>query len=133
MLIVSAKHGQSPIDPTLTLNNASSVEFACVTADDGAYIWLVNPTPENFVEAKSDLLSYAPAGVARVLAGLEVYQHGFGDNRIDPRVPDLVVISKIGVIYASVTASKNIEHGGVHPDDLDVSLFVHNPNLRAMT
>ena len=140
LLIVTAKHGQSPIDPSLTkliapstLQNATSVEFAYVTADDGAYIWLKDASDENVNKAKADLLAYKPAGVARILAGYEVYQAGFGDPRFDPAVPDLIVISEIGVIYASVTATKNMEHGGVNPDDLTVAMFAHNPKLAPKT
>ena len=137
---MTAKHGQSPIDPSLTkliapatLQNATSVEFAWVTSDDGAYIWLKDASEANVNKAKADLLAYKPAGVARILAGYEVYQAGFGDPRFDPAVPDLIVISQIGVIYASVTASKNMEHGGVNPDDLTVAMFAHNPNLSPKT
>ena len=140
LLIVSAKHGQSPIDPTLSikiptavLQNATSVEFAYVTADDGAYIWLVDPSPDNLNQAKSDLLKSNSTMVAQIYAGSEVYQNGFGDPRYDPRVPDLVVRSKIGVIYASPTAAKNMEHGGINPDDLTVAMFVHNPKLQGKT
>lgn len=140
LLIVSAKHGQSPIDPSLTklidpatLQNATKVKFAYVTADDGAYIWLADASDANVQQAKSDLLNYAPAGVARILAGYEVYQAGFGDPKLDPSVPDLIVVSKIGVIYASVTAKKNMEHGGINPDDLTVAMFAHNPKLAPKT
>jgi arylsulfatase A-like enzyme len=141
LLIVGAKHGQSPINPQLsrlidpqTLQNATSVEFTWVTADDGAYIWLANPTPENLDKAKSDLLGAKnKTGVAVILAGSEIYQSGFGDPRLDPRVPDLIVIVQVGVIYASPTAPKNMEHGGVNPDDLTVALFIHNPNIKAQT
>lgn len=137
LLIVGAKHGQSPINPNLSklvppavLQNATTVEFAQVTADDGAYIWLVDPTIENVQKATADLLASKQAGVASILSGNEIYQNGFGDPRFDPRVPDIIVISQIGIIYASPTAQKNMEHGGLNPDDLTVALFVHNPNLK---
>ena len=141
LLVVTAKHGQSPIDPTLSkkipaavLQNSTTVTFAQVTADDGAYIWLDNPTTANVNKAKSDLLAAAATnGVASILAGTEIYQHGFGDPHLDPRVPDIIVISKIGIIYASPTAAKNMEHGGVNPDDLTVALFVHNPTFAPQT
>jgi arylsulfatase A-like enzyme len=137
LLIIGAKHGQSPINPSLSklvdpsvLQNATTVQFAQVTADDGAYIWLVDPTIENVQKATSDLLASKTAGVASILSGSEVYQSGFGDPRLDPRVPDIIVISEVGIIYASVTAQKNMEHGGLNPDDLTVALFVHNPNIK---
>ena len=141
LLIVGAKHGQSPIDPTLSrkippavLQNATTVKFAHVTADDGAYIWLTDASPENIAKAKADLLAAsAKTGVASILAGSEVYQNGFGDPRIDPRVPDLIVVVKIGVVYTAVDSPKNMEHGGINPDDLTVALFLHNPSFKATT
>jgi arylsulfatase A-like enzyme len=137
LLIVGAKHGQSPINPNLSklidpsvLQNSTSVQFAHLTADDGAYIWLTNPTIDNVAKAKADLLANPAAGISKILSGSDVYQYGFGNPALDPRVPDLIVISQIGVIYAAVTAAKNMEHGGLNPDDLSVALFVHNPLIK---
>ena len=137
LLIVGAKHGQSPINPKLVrkidpsaLQNATSVVIVQTTADDGAYLWLADPTEENVNQAKADLLKAGSSiGVASILAGSQVYQNGFGDPRLDPRVPDLIVITEVGVIYTSPTATKIMEHGGLNPDDLDVALFVHNPGI----
>ena len=138
LIILCAKHGQSPIDPTTlkkiptaALQNATNVKFAHVTADDVALIWLEDPTTANVNQAKKDLLSASSkTGVARILAGSEVYMHGFGDPRLDPRVPDLVITVIPGVIYTTST-SKVMEHGGTNPDDLTTALFVHNPNIVA--
>jgi len=137
LLIVTAKHGQSPIDPSLSkkiapssIQAASSVQFAQVTADDGAYVWLVDATLANINKAKEDLLAAATTlGIARVLAGNEIYQNGFGDPKFDPRVPDLIIITKPGIIYAKPTAIKIAEHGGINDDDLTVALLIHNPKL----
>lgn len=141
LLIVTAKHGQTPIDPTTSkkispdgIQNASSVEFAQVTADDIGLIWLAEQNDANIAKAKSDLLAAkANLSISTVLAGQEIYQNGFGDPKFDPRVPDLIIIPNSGVIYASPTASKVMEHGGVNPDDLSVALFVHNPNIKGST
>lgn len=140
LLIVCAKHGQAPIDPNLlhkidpqTLQNATSVQFAQVTSDDIGLIWLADPTIENVNQAKADLLAQASkAGIASILAGPEVYQHGFGDPRLDPRVPDIIVRVVPGVIYTS-PGFKLMEHGGINPDDLTTAIFVHNPSLVATT
>ena len=138
LLIVTAKHGQTPIDPTLSqkiapagFQNATSVQLDQVTADDGAYIWLHDASIANVAKAKADLLAAASTlGIAKILSGSEIYQNGFGDPKFDPRVPDLIVIAQVGVIYASPTASKVMEHGGLNDDDLTVALFVHNPKIK---
>jgi hypothetical protein len=138
LLIVTAKHGQSPIDPSLSkkidpasIQNATSIEIDQVTADDGALLWLHSPTVSNIQQLKSDLLASASKlGISRILSGSEIYQNGFGDPKLDPRVPDIIVISQPGVIYASPTASKIMEHGGLNDDDLTVALFVHNPKIK---
>lgn len=139
LVIVCAKHGQGPIDPTLvrkiapaTLQNATSVNFAQVTADDGANIWLADPTIVNVNKAKQDLLTAkSEAGIFGILAGPEVYQNGFDDSRLDPRVPYLIVISEPGVIYTSPTASKVMEHGGLNPDDRATALFLQQSKPRS--
>lgn len=63
LLIVCAEHGQAPIDPTTvkkidpqTLQNATSIQFAQVTADDIALIWLVDSTIANVNQAKAAFL-----------------------------------------------------------------------------
>lgn len=141
LLIVTAKHGQTPLNPSTSkkispagIQNASSVEFAKVTADDIGLIWLADQTDANVAQAKSDLLAAkSNLSISTILTNEEIYQNGFGDPKFDPRVPDLIIIPNSGVIYASPTASKVMEHGGVNPDDLSVALFVHNPNIKGST
>lgn len=141
LIIICAKHGQGPIDPTTlrkippaNIQNATTVKFAQVTSDDIALIWVDDPTIANVNQAKADLLAAKDAlGIDSILAGPEVWMHGFGDPRLDPRVPDLIVKVVSGVIYTSVTSAKVMEHGGLSPDDLRTALFVHNPKLCAKT
>jgi arylsulfatase A-like enzyme len=139
LLIVCAKHGQSPIDPSTlkkippaALQNATTVEFAFVTTDDVALIWLTDPTQANINKAKSDLVTAgSKIGVAEVFAGHEVYQRGFGDPRLDSRVPDLIIRVVPGTIYTSATSAKVMEHGGLNRDDFTTALFAHNPAIKA--
>ena len=141
LLIVCAKHGQGPIDPTLlnkidpqTINNATSVAIDHVTSDDIGLIWLTDPSIANINQAKKDFLAAgAKAGIMNVIAGPEVWMHGYGDPRTDPRVPDIIIQVVPGVIYTSPTASKVMEHGGINPDDLLTALFVHNPSIECET
>lgn len=141
LLIVCAKHGQAPINPNTlhlidpsAINNATNVSLAQVTADDIGLIWLTDPTIENVNQAKSDFLKAgASIGILNVIAGPEVWQHGYGDPQLDPRVPDIIIQVIPGVIYTSVTATKVMEHGGLNPDDLTTAIFVHNPSISAAT
>jgi len=141
LLIVCAKHGQAPIDPNTlhlidpsAITNATNVSLAQVTSDDIGLIWLTDPTIENVNQAKSDFIKAgASIGIRDVIAGPEVWQHGYGDPRLDPRVPDIIIQVTPGVIYTSVTATKVMEHGGLNPDDLTTAIFVHNPSISAAT
>ena len=56
----------------------------------------------------------------------------FGDPRLDPRTPDLVVKVQHGVIY-SLSKKKNEEHGGFADDDSHVGLLVSHPSLEGRT
>jgi len=141
LLIVCAKHGQAPIDPTTlkyidpsAINNATNVSLAQVTSDDIGLVWLTDPTIENIAQAKSDFLKAgASIGILSVLAGSEVWMNGYGDPRLDPRVPDIIIQVIPGVIYTSVTATKKMEHGGLNPDDLTTAIFLHNPSISKST
>ena len=53
----------------------------------------------------------------------------FNDPATDPRAPNIVVIPRPGVIYASKTATKIAEHGGFSDDDTHVLLLVASPHL----
>ena len=141
LLIICAKHGQAPIDPTKlrkidpqTLINATSVSIDYLTTDDIGLVWLTTPTIENINQAKSDLLAAKDiAGISNVYAGPEVWQHGFGNPLLDSRVPDLIIVVNEGVIYTSPTAAKVMEHGEINPDDVSTAIFVHNPAIVAKT
>ncbi len=133
LLIVFAKHGQSPRDPSLVrkiptadLINGLGVKTLQDASDDGSYIWLANKADASI--AKANLLANASAlGVAEVYIGREIEANGFGNPYMDPRTPDVIVKAEIGVIYT--TGSKIAEHGGINPDDLDVAMLVSNPSI----
>lgn len=48
--------------------------------------------PNSYTKNKSE------AGIASILVGPGVYQHGFGDPRLDPRISDHIVVSNPDVI-----------------------------------
>lgn len=141
MIILSAKHGQSPIDPTklksgLTGFNlkhgvddllapiASSV--GQVTTDDVGLIWLTDPTMTN--TATSLLQKGQAAAYISKIYSTGNLELGFPNPATDSRVPDIIVQPDLGVIYSNST-SKDMEHGGFSVDDTNVALVVSNPYI----
>lgn len=137
LIFFGAKHGQAPIDPkTLKkidpskLTAAAGVPLAHATTDDIGLLVLKNQA--DAPKAKANLLKQAKSlNIKKVLIQNEIIQNGYGNNRLDPRVPDVIVIPEQGTIYASPTASKVEEHGGFNPDDVDVALLVTSPRLHS--
>ena len=153
-IILSAKHGQSPTDPkALTriddgplldgLNAAWAKKHpgagdlvAHSVDDDGMLLWLNDRSAEATSFAMRYLLTqsgqgndingnakaFTNGGLSKVYAGREAAEH-FGVRPGDPRVPDVFGIAKYGVVYTG-GKGKVAEHGGAHPDDLNVPLVV---------
>ena len=157
LFIVTAKHGQSPINPTkvnkpghfadlvaalpdagtnpaaLTLASAAACSTGpCgfVQDDDIALIWL--PDQSQTKAVANYLNANAPAlFIDEVLAGLEL-KLKFNSPLTDSRVPDIIVQPQYGTIYTGST-KKNAEHGGFSFGDTNVGLIVSNPSFHAST
>src|SRR5215470_17107782 len=138
VVILSAKHGQSPIDPSLRQivdkhiipNLVNSVQpglLAQATEDDVALIWLNDQTKVDAVVTTLNA-NKAQAHIDTILSGASLQQY-FNDPTKDSRTPDIIVLPEHGVIYAKLTATKIAEHGGFSDDDTHVSLLVSNPHL----
>jgi arylsulfatase A-like enzyme len=50
-------------------------------------------------------------------------------QRDNARTPDLIVVSRNGVIYTKSGDGKLAEHGGFHDDDTRVALLISSPRL----
>jgi hypothetical protein len=160
LVIITAKHGQSPIDPNAyqavpgktnnglspaTLisnqlhaampmsedpNNGSGIG---ATEDDVSLLWLTSPS---FTDAAVTLLegNRAEAGIGQIYYGSSVALNynwpGLSPN--DPRTPDIIVTPNVGVTYTG-SASKLMEHGGFAHDDTNVILLLSNPAFRRRT
>ena len=154
LFIVTAKHGQSPINPmkvnkpghfadlVAALPDASTNSgaiaianaAACTTGpcgfvmdDDIALIWLQD---QSQTKAVADYLN-ANAGalfIDEVMAGNEL-KLKFNNPLSDGRTPDLIVQPQYGTIYTS-SSKKDAEHGGFSFGDTNVGLIVSNPGLR---
>jgi hypothetical protein len=132
-IVITAKHGQSPIDPsTLKLIGHSEntvlanagVAVAQSTDDDIALIWLKNQAQtKTAVNAlKADKAGANIANVNYVLSGDSLADR-FNSPLVDPRTPDLIVQPVAGTIY-SHSAAKVAEHGGFSRNDLNVAMIV---------
>src|SRR5205807_5230781 len=132
-VILSAKHGQSPIDPTTlkrvdeaTLQAAAVADndgddgLASDTADDSGLLWL--KPGADVGEAVASLRADAASlnlGPGALLFGAPL-QALFGRNE---RTPDIIVQPKPGTMF-STSVKKVAEHGGGAPDDTHVALVV---------
>jgi hypothetical protein len=145
LVIVSAKHGQTPIDPLKTnkighlqslvsayASSSDSVAQAIVNAgeneDDIALIWLKD---QSLAAAAAQWLrdnnTAAKLHIQQVLSG-DLLKLRFRDPATDDQTPDIIVVPELGVIYTSSTA-KNAEHGGFSNDDNNVALIVSQPGI----
>jgi hypothetical protein len=151
--IVTAKHGQSPVDthrffPIPGSNGANGTPPSAVlgpdflpdselnqigaTEDDISLLWLKPGT--STTDAVSLLETNAKdAGIGEILYGpsLETAfnKPGIPSEGGDPRTPDIIVLPNIGVVYTGST-KKQAEHGGFAPDDTNVMLLISNPKIR---
>ncbi len=154
LIIVTAKHGQSPIDPrkyvSQLINGTSPATLLAnllpysespanptgigPTEDDVSLIWLKN---SNSTDAAVNTLekNLVPAGIGEIFSGnalaLNYNKPGYGAG-LDPRTPDIIVTPNIGVTYSGST-SKLSEHGGFAHDDTNVMLLVANPSIARST
>jgi predicted AlkP superfamily pyrophosphatase or phosphodiesterase len=135
LVIVSAKHGQSPIDRTkrVALNDGTVIaapigaNFAFDIADDGALIWLKDNTGGKTAAAVAALQGFAgDNGIVQYLFGPALAAM-YEDPAHDSRTPDIIGITRVGVIYTG--GSKIAEHGGFNPDDTHVALLVSHPDF----
>lgn len=158
LIIISAKHGQSPIDPHryLPVPGASGTNGESPanlidgllpysekpsnptgigpTEDDVSLLWLTNSVHTD--EAVGVLEANAKtAGIG------EIFYHGtllpmFNPPGLpptgDPRTPDIIVAPNVGVTYTGSSA-KLSEHGGFSNDDTNVIMLVSNPLIDAQT
>lgn len=133
LIIVSAKHGQSPIDRSVrtAVDDAPFTKtpgYGFHIADDEGLLWLAPRTQKRFAAAAEDYLNTnaQTLGIEYLLERSDL-KTIYRDPQADSRTPDFVAVSKHGVIYTG--GSKLAEHGGFSDDDRNVALLVSNPRL----
>jgi arylsulfatase A-like enzyme len=156
LIIITAKHGQSPIDnkrfnpipsgsPAQVLVNfdPNFLPFSesplnptgtGPTQDDISLLWLA--PGKSLATAVAQLESHAStAGIGQIFYGpsLETMFNAPGlPPNGDPRTPDIIVQPNVGVIYTGST-KKQAEHGGFAQDDTNVMMLVSNPSFQSST
>jgi hypothetical protein len=140
LIIISAKHGQAPIDPSLShivsknvipnlIDGLQSGLGAQVTQDDIALVWLSDQSQAGAVKDVL-LANRATDFVSHVLVG-DAIRDLYRNPLRDARTPDLIALPDLGVIYTSLTATKIAEHGGFSGQDTHVGLLVVGPGFGA--
>jgi len=154
LIVITAKHGQSPIDPSryvpqtkvgtspaTLLDNAGYIPLSEApsnptgigpTEDDVSLLWLKSSSQ---TDASVKILE-ANASATGIALGQIYYGPSlainFNDPTVDPRTPDIIVTPNVGVTYSGSTA-KQAEHGGFAHDDTNVMLLVSLPGFQPKT
>ena len=156
LFIVSAKHGQSPINPAkvnkpghfadlvagmpdagtdpgalaiASANACSTGPCGFVQDDDVALIWLQDQSKTK--AAINYLNANAKALFIDEVLGGDELKLKFNDPAHDSRTPDIIVQPVYGTVYTG-SSKKNAEHGGLSSGDTNVGLIVSNPRLPAV-
>jgi hypothetical protein len=155
-IIVTAKHGQSPVDTHLffpipgasPMNNGtppsgllgpsflpdSEINQIGPTEDDISILWLTDSRQTD--SAVNIIQDHAEeAGAAQIFSGrtlAQMFDQPGLPGQGDPRTPDIIVQPRVGVVYTSSKA-KQAEHGGFAPNDVEVMVLVSNPHIQAKT
>jgi len=154
LIVITAKHGQSPIDPSryvpqtrnytspaTLLSNAGYIPFSestnnangiGPTEDDVSLLWLTSSADTlasvGILEANA---SATGIGLGQIYYGPSLVLN-FNDPTVDPRTPDIIVTPNVGVTYSGSHA-KQAEHGGFSHDDTNVLLLLSNPRFKPRT
>jgi len=152
LIIVTAKHGESPIDPSRYvadgMNTPATLLGSAIpysesplnptgigaTEDDVSVLWL---KPSASVTAAVQLLETDAAliGLGEIYYGATLalnYGVGGVGPEQDPRTPDIIVTPNIGVTYSGSTTTIG-DHGGFGHDDTNVILLAANSSFTPQT
>lgn len=142
LIIISAKHGQAAMDPSKLrivddglipglINKLQSGLVALSYADgDVMSIWLTDQSQSAKVaEMLGQPANQSAAGIQRILWG-DSLKLLTGDPMHDSRIPDLVIVPNLGVVYSPPDDKSIAGHGGFSDDDTHVALLVANPKLK---
>src|SRR5580658_6389568 len=154
LVIMTAKHGESPIDPTryvadgtdspaTLLATAGVIPYSesplnptgvGATEDDVSVLWLKKGASVDAAVAMLEM-DATEIGLGEIYYGPSLalnYNVGGLEPGEDSRTPDIIVTPNVGVTYSNSTAMIG-DHGGFAHDDTNVMLLVANPGFSAQT
>jgi hypothetical protein len=155
LIVITAKHGQSPIDPSryvgqtivgtspvTLLSNAGFIPYSestnnptgiGPTEDDVSLVWLSSSFDTSAAVDVLEANASATTGIAlgQIYYGPSLFLN-YNDPTVDPRTPDIIVTPNVGVTY-SHSHAKQAEHGGFAHDDTNVVLLLSNPQFKPRT
>jgi hypothetical protein len=153
LIVITAKHGQSPIDPSryvpqtrngtspaTLLSNAGFIPDSestngngiGPTEDDVSLLWLKSSSDTDAsVKILEDNASASGIALGQIYYGPSLSLN-YNDPTRDPRTPDIIVTPNVGVTYSGSHA-KQAEHGGFAHDDTNVVLLLSHPSFKAKT
>jgi arylsulfatase A-like enzyme len=152
LVVVTAKHGASPIDTSLYVADGSNTPATLLgsaipfsesplnttgigaTEDDVSVLWLKPganvPTAVELLESNA-----AAIGLGEIYWGPTLWLNnnvGGLEPGQDPRAPDIIVTPNVGVTYSGST-TMIADHGGFAHDDTNVIMLLANPRFEAST
>jgi len=154
LIVITAKHGQSPIDPSryvaqtrnytspaTLLSNAGYIPDSestnnstgiGPTEDDVSLLWLKSSADTDASVAILEANGSATGiGLGQIYYGPSLTLN-YNDPTVDPRTPDIIVTPNVGVTYSGSHA-KQEEHGGFSHDDTNVVLLLAYPSFGPRT
>jgi arylsulfatase A-like enzyme len=148
LIIISAKHGNSPINPAAlhrvdpaglatVVNSVQPALLALLSADTGPLIWLKDQTRTADVVTALKAASPAITGIDASAEGQGVLWGAslaalYPDPLTDARTPDIILFPLPGTVYTTAV-TKIADHGGFGDDDVHVALLVSNPTVSHKT
>jgi len=142
LIIISAKHGNSPINPAMlvrvdsalirTMVNSVAPGLALLSADTGPLIWLKDQsTTSRVVDVLNTPANRALAHIDQILWG-STLPDTFADPLTDSRAPDIALVATSGTVYTTAL-TKIADHGSFSDDDAHVALLVSTPSMKMRT
>jgi hypothetical protein len=154
LIVITAKHGQSPIDPSryvsqlisgsspaTLLSNAGYIPYSestnnptglGPTEDDVSLVWLNSSSnTDAAVKILEDNASTTGIALGQIYYG-PTLSLNYNDPTVDPRTPDIITTPNVGVTYSGST-TKLAEHGGFAHDDTNVIMLLSYPSFQAKT
>ena len=129
MIVVAAKHGQSPIQRSTRVAVDSGQiatiigsSYAFDISDDASLIWLNDQSQTATAVANLATPTNMAALGAQEIFALGSLKTKFGDPVKDDHVPDILLKVNTGVVFTG--GSKIAEHGGDNEDDVHTVLLV---------